>query len=64
VHIGDGRSDVCVSDIADIVFAKDHLLESRARRGLDSIAFESFAEIRALLPDLQQLARNPAHKIA
>lgn len=64
VHIGDGRSDVCVSDVADIVFAKDHLLESRTRRGLPSIPFESFAEIRAQLPDLARLAPFPAQKIA
>jgi len=64
VHIGDGRSDVCVSDMADLVFAKAHLLESRTRRGLDSIAFDSFAEIRAMLPGLAERLPQPAQKIA
>ena len=56
VHIGDGRSDVCVSDLADIVFAKGYLLKSRTERGLDSTPFERFRDIRALLPELATLA--------
>ncbi len=64
VHIGDGRSDVCVSDLADIVFAKGHLLTSRTERGLDSIPFERFSEIRALLPDLANLAPAPTPVLA
>ena len=68
VHIGDGRSDVCVSDMADLVFAKGHLLESRARRGLSSIGFERFDEVRAQLPLLETLqpvpAPMPAQRIA
>ncbi len=63
VHIGDGRSDMCVSDLADIVFAKGHLLQSRLERGLDSVAFESFDEIRALLPRLSTLVPIPMHSV-
>ena len=59
VHIGDGRSDLCVSDLADVVFAKGHLLKTRAERGLDSVPFERFHEIRAMLPDLASLAPKP-----
>jgi 2-hydroxy-3-keto-5-methylthiopentenyl-1-phosphate phosphatase len=59
VHIGDGRSDVCVSDLADIVFAKGHLLQSRTERGLSSVPFERFHEICALLPELDALAPVP-----
>ena len=55
VHIGDGRSDFCVSDLADIVFAKGSLLQSRTARGVSSVPFERFHEIRALLPDLSTL---------
>ena len=46
LHIGDGRSDVCVSDVCDMVVAKDALLASRQARGLPSVAFKDFSEIR------------------
>jgi 2,3-diketo-5-methylthio-1-phosphopentane phosphatase len=59
-HIGDGRSDVCVSDLADIVFAKGYLLESRIGRGLESTPFENFGEIRAHLGDLEALMPQTA----
>jgi 2,3-diketo-5-methylthio-1-phosphopentane phosphatase len=55
VHIGDGRSDVCVSDLADLVFAKGHLLQSRRERGLESIGFERFSDLRPHLADLGAL---------
>jgi len=64
VHIGDGRSDACVSDICDVVFAKGWLLEQRRRRGQDSIAFESFATVRAMLPELGELTTTAAQRIA
>jgi 2,3-diketo-5-methylthio-1-phosphopentane phosphatase len=64
VHIGDGRSDVCVSDLADIVFAKGHLLENRNERGLDSTPFERFSQIRAMLPELAALTPAPAPVLA
>ena len=64
VHIGDGRSDACVSDICDVVFAKGWLLETRERRGLASIPFESFATVRAILPELEVLAPAAAQRIA
>jgi len=64
VHIGDGRSDACVSDICDVVFAKGWLLETRTKRGMASIPFESFATVRALLPELEVLAPAAAQRIA
>jgi 2-hydroxy-3-keto-5-methylthiopentenyl-1-phosphate phosphatase len=67
VHIGDGRSDACVSDLVDLVFAKGKLLDSRERAGLPSIGFETFSEIRAQLPALETLAPAiavPAQRIA
>jgi 2,3-diketo-5-methylthio-1-phosphopentane phosphatase len=63
VHIGDGRSDMCVSDLADIVFAKGHLLSSRQERGLSSVAFDRFSEIRAELPRLSTLAPIPIQTV-
>ncbi len=52
LHIGDGRSDMCVSDICEVVFAKASLLATRTARGLPSNPFTSFADISALLPTL------------
>lgn len=53
MHIGDGRSDACVSDGCDLVFARDWLLATRQARGAPSIAFRSFADIRAALLDIR-----------
>jgi 2-hydroxy-3-keto-5-methylthiopentenyl-1-phosphate phosphatase len=60
IHIGDGRSDVCVSNMVDLVFAKGSLLKGREEANLPSIGFETFSEIRALLPDLATLVPAPA----
>jgi 2-hydroxy-3-keto-5-methylthiopentenyl-1-phosphate phosphatase len=64
VHIGDGRSDACVSDVCDVVFAKGWLLESRNRRNMPSIPFETFATVRAMLPELDVMAPAAAQRIA
>lgn len=55
VHIGDGRSDACVSDKVDLVFAKGKLLDARTRAGLPCVGFDRFSEIRAALPELARL---------
>ncbi len=62
LHIGDGRSDMCVSDVCDVVFAKASLLASRNARGLASKPFTSFADISALLPALVNLPETAAAK--
>ena len=59
VHIGDGRSDACVSDLVDLVFAKGSLLKNREKAGLPSFGFETFSEIRAVLPELPTLVPAP-----
>ncbi len=64
VHIGDGRSDACVSDICDVVFAKGWLLDTRQRKGLSSIPFETFATVRAMLPELDVMTPAAAQRIA
>lgn len=62
LHIGDGRSDMCVSDTCDIVFAKASLLSSRTARGLHSRPFASFADICPLLPSLAKAQGRSAGK--
>jgi 2,3-diketo-5-methylthio-1-phosphopentane phosphatase len=59
IHIGDGRSDVCVSNMVDLVFAKGSLLKGRDEAGLPSIGFETFSEIRAMMPELASLVPAP-----
>ncbi len=55
LYAGDGLSDFCVSDKADILFAKGSLLEyckntkNENQCGYDLIKFESFAEIENYL---------------
>jgi 2-hydroxy-3-keto-5-methylthiopentenyl-1-phosphate phosphatase len=49
LHIGDGRSDVCVSNACELVFAKDSLLAHRQAHGLPSLPFSDFGQIRSAL---------------
>lgn len=47
--IGDGRSDFCVADTADFVFAKHKLLGYCRERGIPHAAFQDFTEAQSLL---------------
>ena len=47
--IGDGRSDFCVADAADFVFAKDKLLSHCRARGIPHVAFRDFTEAQSVL---------------
>jgi hypothetical protein len=47
-----------------VVFAKGWLLDSRNRRGLTSIPFETFATVRAILPELDVMAPAANQRIA
>jgi 2-hydroxy-3-keto-5-methylthiopentenyl-1-phosphate phosphatase len=56
IFVGDGRSDFCVSDKPDVVFAKGALAEHCAECRIPFIGFTSFAELplrlEEMLPDL------------
>jgi 2-hydroxy-3-keto-5-methylthiopentenyl-1-phosphate phosphatase len=52
--IGDGRSDFCVAQTADFVFAKDKLLVHCREHGIPHEAFADFAEAEMLLKLLIQ----------
>ncbi|AJO80359.1 MULTISPECIES: MtnX-like HAD-IB family phosphatase [Pseudomonas] len=56
--IGDGQSDMCVAASADFVFAKGRLAEYCQRHGIAHAAFDSFAELPALLALLPNDAAN------
>ncbi len=45
IYIGDGRSDICPSKYADIVFAKDSLLKHFKGKGLTCLAYKSLKDV-------------------
>jgi Haloacid Dehalogenase superfamily, subfamily IB, phosphoserine phosphatase-like/2,3-diketo-5-methylthio-1-phosphopentane phosphatase len=45
VYVGDGRSDVCASKVADTVFAKDYLKKLFEKEGLPHIAISSLKDV-------------------
>ncbi|MDI3534473.1 MAG: 2-hydroxy-3-keto-5-methylthiopentenyl-phosphate phosphatase [Thermosediminibacterales bacterium] len=45
VYIGDGYSDICVSSAADILFAKDSLLQYCNNNNIPAVPFENFNDI-------------------
>ena len=49
VLIGDGRSDFCAARRADVVFAREHLLEHCRAERIRAIPFESFETVRAVI---------------
>jgi 2-hydroxy-3-keto-5-methylthiopentenyl-1-phosphate phosphatase len=49
ILVGDGRSDFCLANRADLVLAKASLLKHCRQAGLPHIAFEDFAEATGLL---------------
>ncbi|MGO4440747.1 MtnX-like HAD-IB family phosphatase [Rhizobium sp. RAF56] len=52
IFVGDGRSDFCVSDKPDVVFAKGALAAHCASRGIPFLGFESFAELPQQLEEI------------
>ncbi len=56
VHIGNGRvSDLCASQIADRVFAKDTLAEELEKQ---QVSFTPFEDLHDVLPELEALWRD------
>ena len=49
ILIGDGRSDFCMAERADLVLAKQSLLRHCQKLGIPHIAFENFEEATELL---------------
>ncbi|MGE5578073.1 MAG: phosphoserine phosphatase, partial [Syntrophothermus sp.] len=52
VYVGDGISDLCPAQEADIVFAKAQLLSFCRRERIPCIPFEGFADVRRTLERL------------
>jgi 2-hydroxy-3-keto-5-methylthiopentenyl-1-phosphate phosphatase len=51
VYIGNGYSDRCASEHADLVFAKDDLLTHMKQKGLDHVEFRNFRDIERSLTE-------------
>jgi len=49
IYVGDGYSDVCPSQKADLVFAKPILSEKCRKRGKACIAYENFRDVGVIL---------------
>lgn len=45
VYVGDGRSDTCPSEYADIIFAKEHLKEHCRKKRLGHIPFDGLKDV-------------------
>ncbi|MDD3012218.1 MAG: MtnX-like HAD-IB family phosphatase [Candidatus Gastranaerophilales bacterium] len=49
IYIGDGRSDMCASKHADILYAKKKLADFCSNKNIDFIKFENFNEVQQSL---------------
>lgn len=54
LFIGDGTTDECVSKKADMLFARDRLLEICEREGRDCIPWEEWGEVLERVEDLMK----------
>ncbi len=52
VFVGDGLSDIEAVEVADIVYARDKLLQYCRERGIDAVAFSGFADLMAKWPNI------------
>ena len=62
--IGDGASDFCAAESADLIFAKDKLLAFARDRALAHVEFADFAEARRLLAALFARPDQPSGRMA
>ncbi len=49
VLIGDGKSDACISGLADIVFAKGSLIKHCEKNAIKHYKFQTFADVLAII---------------
>jgi len=54
--VGDGVSDRCAAQIADLVFARGDLARDLASDGVPFVRFEDFVEVREHLDSASPLA--------
>lgn len=49
LYIGDGKSDLCAVEAADLIFAKDFLAEYCSRQEIEYLPFDGFSTITKIL---------------
>ena len=52
VYVGDGRSDTCPSEHADVVFAKDYLKEHCRKKAVPCIPFTGLKDVYGYFKDI------------
>ena len=63
VYIGDGLSDKCGCQEADIVFAKNHLLAYCQRQNIPCVPFSTFADVLASLQERDSANTDRSHEV-
>lgn len=58
VLIGDGKSDACISGMADIVFAKGSLIKHCEKNNIKHYKFQTFADVLAIIKQWPVEQRN------
>ncbi len=53
IYVGDGRSDICAAECADIVFAKDGLLDYLRKANKPCIEFKNLSSVLTFLEKLK-----------
>lgn len=65
VLIGDGKSDACISHMADIVFAKGSLIKHCEKNGIKHHKFQTFADVLNIIKqwpaDMKQVVAEQIH---
>ena len=65
VLIGDGKSDACISGMADIVFAKGSLIKHCEKNEIKHYKFQTFADVLAIVKKWPvELPQHAANKLA
>ena len=64
IYIGDGLSDVCPAQQADLVFAKGSLLHHLRKNNRPCVAFKDLGEVCGFFEDLEWPARKPKKTLA
>jgi 2-hydroxy-3-keto-5-methylthiopentenyl-1-phosphate phosphatase len=63
IYVGDGRSDFCVSEKPELLFAKGLLAEHCAQKNIPFFAYRDFGEVVSILGDAAEF-RNRVAQIA
>ncbi len=68
VFVGDGRSDFCAAETADILFAKSTLATFCEQRDIPYLPYQSFADVqhtlKRILPTIARRESNSIHAFA